>query len=375
MRLFREGRLIPRKKTMTFGEFGEGWWDIKTCKYLQLRQLSDPLSDNTIDLNRDNTRNYLKGFFGPYQMGDISVETVKAWLLHMGARGLAKSTINGALKTLRTMLYEAVSRGIITENPAKSVKELKMEEAKRIILTLEEVDSLFPDNWEAVWKNEVIYRVHLIASCTGMRIAELRGLKGERVFEDHIQVCAQYNSRHGYKEKTKTKRDRIIPIAEEVWEFFEPLLNVNGEGYVFSEDGGVKPISYERINRAFGEALETIGISHEERMKRNLTIHAWRHFFNTLMRDEDIPDAKVQEVTGHLTKKETDHYTHFDARKFSEVRAVQAKLLNQGKGKPNTTGKAAKEKKQGTGKAVKAGPRPATGRTATGKPKGKRATV
>jgi integrase len=330
LRLYREGALVPRKRTVTFGEFAEGWWDIKTCKYLQLRQLSDPLSDNTIDLNRDNTRNYLKEFFGPFQAADITRETVKGWLLEMGKKGLAASTINGALKTLRVMLEEAVSRGILASNPAKEVKELKAEEAERIILTVEEPDKLFPQDWERVWRNPVMYLVHLTASCTGMRIAELRGLKGGRVFEDYIHVCAQYNSRHGYKGKTKTKRDRDIPIAAEMRRVLEPLLKANGGGYVFSDDGGMTPVSYERINRAYGLALETVGIGHEERMKRNLTIHAWRHFFNTVLRVNDIPDAKVQSVTGHKSKKETDRYTHFDTRQFAEVRRVQTKLLTRG---------------------------------------------
>jgi hypothetical protein len=116
MRLFRDGVLVPRKKTQTFGEFAEGWWDIKTCKYLQVRQLSDPLSENTIDLNRDNTRNYLKGFFGSYPLGDITKDTVKSWFLDMDGRGLSTSTINSSLKTLRVMLDEAISRGMITNN-------------------------------------------------------------------------------------------------------------------------------------------------------------------------------------------------------------------------------------------------------------------
>jgi integrase len=238
------------------------------------------------------------------------------------------------------MLEEAVSRGMADANAAREVKELKGEEAERIILTLEERAQMFPEGWERVWRNPVMYRVHLTASCTGMRIAELRGLKGGRVFDDYIHVCAQFNTRHGYKGKTKTKRDRDIPIAAELRRELEPLLKANGEGYVFSDDGGAAPVCYERINRAYKQALEAIGIGHEERKKRNLTIHAWRHFFNTALRMNDVPDAKVQSVTGHLSKKETEHYTHFDTRQFAEVRKVQAKLL-AGEG----------EKKQGKGAA------------------------
>jgi hypothetical protein len=41
----------------------------------------------------------------------------------------------------------------------------------------------------------------------------------------------------------------------------------------------------------------------------------------------NVTDAKVQSVTGHRSKKMTDHYTHFDTRQFTEIWEVQTKLL------------------------------------------------
>jgi integrase len=376
MRLYREGALVPKKKTVTFAEFAGGWWDTKTCKYLAWRQLSDPLSENTIDLNRDNTRNYLKEFFGPYQVGDITAELVKAWALDMRGRKLAVSTINSALKTLRVMLEEAVNRGMATGNAAKEVKELKAEGVRRVILTTEEIGRLFPADWKSVWNSETIYKLNRLASCTGMRIGEVRGLRKEHVFGDYIRVCGQYTHRHGYKDKTKTKHDRDIPITAEMRRELESLLEANGDGYVFSDDGGATPLAPERIYRAYGKALDNIGIDHKARLDRNLTFHAWRHFFNTALRMGNVTDAKVQSVTGHLTKKETDHYTHFDTRQFTEIREVQTKLLTGGEQKKpgskdrktanqsargKTDVKQAGERKPGT--KQEAGTREAAGRT------------
>jgi integrase len=326
MRLYREGRLVPKKRTMTFGEFAEGWWDVKTCKYLEWRQLSDPFSEGTIAMNKANTENYLKGFFGKTRLGDITKDTMKEWFLDMNGKGLSASTTNTALKTLRVMLDEAVNRKILSGNPAKEVRELKTEEPQRIILTLEELGKLFPADWTDVWDNAVIYKAHRLAACTGMRISELRGLRGEYVFDDYIYVCGQY-TRHGYKAHTKTRQNRNIPITAAMRRELGDLIRPNGKGFVFSEDGGESPVTMERINRGFEKALENIGISHAERLKRNLSFHAWRHFFNTVLRMNDVADAKVQSVTGHRSKKMTDHYTHFDTRQFAEVRKVQTKLL------------------------------------------------
>jgi hypothetical protein len=69
----------------------------------------------------------------------------------------------------------------------------------------------------------------------------------------------------------------------------------------------------------------------------------------------DVADAKVQSVTGHRTKKMTDHYTHFDTRQFTEIREVQAKLLGD-KGEKRTDGKRQKvTKKPAEGGGRKAG--------------------
>jgi integrase len=327
MRLYREGALVPKKRTMTFEEYAEGWWDIKTCKYLEWRQVSDPLSEGTICMNKANTENYLKGFFGKFRLGDITKDTMKEWFVDMNRKKLSAATTNTALKTLRVMLDEAVNRGILAGNPAKEVKELKAEEAERVILTLAELQNLFPKDWASVWDEGIIYKAHKLAACTGMRIGELRGLRGKYIFADYIHVCGQY-TRHGYKANTKTKQNRNIPITAAMRRELDDLIRVNGEGFVFSEDGGRNPVSPERINRGYEKALENIGISHEERLERNLSFHAWRHFFNTVLRMNNVTDAKVQSVTGHRTKKMTDHYTHFDSREFTEIREVQTKLLS-----------------------------------------------
>jgi integrase len=336
MQLYKAGTLVPKKKTMTFEEFAVGWWDIETCRYLKLRQLSDPFSEGTIVMNKANTENYLKGFFGKIRLGDITKDTMKEWFLDMNGKGLSASTINTALKTLRVMLDEAVNQGIISGNPAKEVKELKTEEPQRVILTLEELRKLFPADWTTVWDNKVIYKAHKVAACTGMRICELRGLRGEYVFADYIYVCGQY-TRLGYKAHTKTKENRNIPITAAMRRELDDLILSNGDGFVFSEDGGNTPVTMERINRGFEKALGNIGIDHVERLKRNLSFHAWRHFFNTVLRMNNVTDAKVQSVTGHRSKKMTDHYTHFDTRQFTEIREVQTKLLTgEGEKKPAT---------------------------------------
>ena len=105
------------------------------------------------------------------------------------------------------------------------------------------------------------------------------------------------------------------------------LLVKNGNGYVFSDDSGKTPITNDWLNKGLNKALDKIGISYQEKLKRNLSFHAWRHFLNTLLLTSNVGLSKVQKVTGHKSLKMTEHYTHFDTKQFSEVVAVQNNLL------------------------------------------------
>ena len=326
-RLFRDGLLIPEQKVPTFSEFSNGWWEFETCRYIKWRQLHEPFTKGTVDIHKNNFNNHIKDYFAKYRLDEITPDVIERWLLSQSEKDLKASTVNLQFKTLRLMIGEAFRQKIIKVNPCKEVKDVKSEDVEREILTVEEVQKLFPADWTSIWQDSVIYKAHRLAACTGVRIGELRGLRGEFVFDDYIYITGQF-TRDGYVPNTKTKHNRNIPISPVMRQELEELIQINKNGYVFSDDGGITPVTTSRIYRQFDRALELIGISHEDKLKRNLSFHAWRHFFNTLLRMSNVSDSKVQSVTGHRSMRMTEHYTHFDTRQFTEVKDVQAELLS-----------------------------------------------
>lgn len=326
MKLFRDGLLIPEQKVPTFAEFSSGWFDVEICRYLKWRELHEPLTQGTIAIHQENLKNHIKDYFSKFRLDEITDTVLENWLLSMSEKKLKASTINLAYRTLRLMIGEAVRLKVISKNPCLEVKQLKEDTPDRIILTVEEVKKLFPLDWSTVWESKVVYKAHRLAACTGLRIGELQGLRGIDVFDDYIFIRGQY-TRYGYKPNTKTKHNRNIPITPLMRQELEELIRMNGDGYVFSDNSGVAPVTVERLRRQFDRALKLIGISHEEKMKRNLSFHSWRHFLNTLLRMSNVADSKVQSVTGHRSMRMTNHYTHFDTRQFTEIRDVQTELL------------------------------------------------
>jgi len=345
--LFKNGLLVPEQKKPTFAEFSAGWWDIETCRYLKWRELHEPITDSTLIIYQANFRNHIKDYFAKYKLDEITPLVIENWLLFMRDKGVMRNeskrkkknenedkpkkllkakTINLALFTLKIMLGEAVKQKLLQFNPCDEVKELKKEATVRVILTADEVKKLFPVDWSLVWENEIVYKANLLAACTGLRIGELRGLRGDMVFDNYIHVQGQYLGKK-YIEHTKTKENRTIPVSPVMRKLLDDLLAKNGNGYVFSDDGGKTPVSNNWLNRGLNRALKKIGISHEEKLKRNLSFHAWRHFLNTVLLTSNVGLSKVQKVTGHKSLKMTDHYTHFDTKQFTEVVDVQNNLL------------------------------------------------
>jgi len=101
------------------------------------------------------------------------------------------------------------------------------------------------------------------------------------------------------------------------------LIALNGAGYLFSHDGGAKPVPGRYFYDAFLGALEKIGMGKEEIKERGLCFHAWRHFCNTELQKAGLAIQKVQAVTGHKTDRMSEWYSHFDPMDFAEVPKIQ----------------------------------------------------
>jgi integrase len=347
-RLMKLGLLVPREKIPTFEEYAVDWWDINTCEYCQWKAAREPLTSTTIKTNRACMEQHVLPKWGKYKLDEITQYDIESWMLEMTRNGYKNTYVNNQFFTLRIMLGDVVRRGILKVNPAEKIKKLARNSKKIEILKIPEVRKLFPLRWETVWENKYVYMANKLAAYTGMRIGEIMGLRSEYVFPEYIAVRGQINSERVYTQ-TKTKVDRDIPITAGIYNDLKGLMRINGNGYVFSGNGGERPITHSAIYNGMCGALEKIGINHDERIRRGLSFHAWRHFLITFLRMSDVSDKKAKEVAGHSSAFVNDQYTHLDTREFEDVREVQEKLLIA----PKKKGGAVKaDKKQTRGKAA-----------------------
>ena len=71
--------------------------------------------------------------------------------------------------------------------------------------------------------------------------------------------------------------------------------------------------------------MEKIGITSEERIKRRISFHSWRHWLNSLLINEKVPLHKVRAIVGHNTDAMTQNYYHADD--MSDIRLIQENII------------------------------------------------
>jgi integrase len=333
-RLNREGKLLPGLKEIpAFAEYAADFWDWEKSEYLKERRKRRKLTQAYADKNKKVVDYTLVPYFGKMKLDAISGEVIDKWLDYMIAEKYENSTTNGYYGTLQTMLKWAAKKRIIGRDPFLDVEKLLNDKKDKEIITPDEFKALFVDDWKKVWEKDLLRcTANKIAALTGMRCCEVLGLRGEYVYDDHIFLCGQYDE-YGYRE-TKTKIKHHIPLAAELVADLRKLMKVNGNGYIFSLDGGMTPVTRKHIYNGLNKAFNKIGITDEEIKERGLNIHAWRPFCNTELQKAGLTIQKVQAVTGHKSERMTEHYTHFDPLDFGEVPKIQAELLKRKANKP-----------------------------------------
>ena len=327
-KLLQAGNLIPNQSAIgTFAELAQGFWDWEKSPYLKERMKRVSLKKSYADKCQEHLDYCLLDYFGKMKLESITAEVVEGWFDKMIADKYKHTTINGYYGTLQTMIRWAARKQIISGDPLVGVERLRNDRKKIRIITREEFKALFTGDWRQVWGNDLLcYTANKLAACTGIRCGEILGLRGEYVYDGHFLLCGQYNYKYGYTD-TKTKIKHHIPLTAELITDLRKLIGINGDGYIFSLDGGTTPVYGRLLRDGLNRALRKIGISKEEAKERGLHLHAWRHFLNTELQKAGLTVQIVQAVTGHKSERMTEYYTHFDPREFGEVPEVQAALL------------------------------------------------
>jgi integrase/recombinase XerD len=229
-----------------------------------------------------------------HQSGADLASLQPSFFLHMRTNlNLQATSVNHVLSVTRGFFRFLVRRGIFEKNPLLDIPPLKEEIVVPFIFSPEQTDQLLRaickrmQRTKASFLKELaLYMVILLMARCGMRISEPLHLLKHHYRREEGTI---------YIEKTKFRKDRLIPLPKAVIQEMDNYLSVREHLYPQDQNpyllaGRIlSPLSDQKVRSFFHHAVRAIGITQPRKKLGNIlfippTPHCLRHSFavNTL---------------------------------------------------------------------------------------------
>jgi integrase len=302
----------PARRPILFSAAAREWMAANRARW----------SESNVSIQEFNLK-HLSAYFGSMLVADITPQHIGKYQGIRQKEGASNRTINMEVSTLRMMmkaarLWAAISEDVRMLPERRDVgKALTLDEEKRLL--------------EACRKSpqKALYTAVVVFCNTGLRNAELRRAHWNQV--DFMKAEFRVG-----RAKTEGSEGRIVPLnqaairAIKEWRSRRP--DAKPEDYIFPteklafkgegapEKGTMtayavnpsKPLGAWK--RAWNTAKKQAGVE--------CRIHDLRHHFISALAQTQTPDATIQAISGHLSRKMLEHYSH--VRLEAKRRAVEA---------------------------------------------------
>ena len=282
--------------------------------------------------NMDNYKcvlNCIERFAGSYiPFNAVTTAWVERYAEHLRREGKAQATIAIRLRTLRAILNNAVSLGIIrpVDYPfGRGKYEIRTGEGRKMALTIEQIGQIarYTDD---VHPAHLRYRDYwmFLYLCNGINVADFIQLRYSDIIGGDI-----YFKRQKTLNTSRTLKDIRVFITQPMRDIIERWGNPqHPDNYIFPHlTGDETPLLIRRktqyllrhINRAMAHIAEQLGIPH-------ISTYTARHSFATVLKRSGANIAYISESLGHSSQRTTENYLASFER---EERERNAELLTK----------------------------------------------
>jgi integrase/recombinase XerC len=246
---------------------------------------------------------------------EVNYQLVRAWVAHLVESGTSPRSVNRKITTLRTYFRFLVRENRVRVNPMLKIQGPKTK--KRLPVFVEErpmsnlLDSTAFEEGELDAYDALLVRVMVqMFYCTGMRLAELIGLK-----QHHVNL-----PKETLKVLGKRNKERVIPITPELVKLVKAYLSekkklgigADGENHFFQKKNAKK------LSRSFVYSRVKTYLSKVTTIDKK-SPHVLRHTFATHMLNNGADLNAIKELLGHASLSATQVYTHNTVEKLKSV--------------------------------------------------------
>lgn len=232
-------------------------------------------------------------------------------------------SVNRIISTARVLFQFLLRREYVGENPLKDIPLLKENTIVPFIFSPEQIDQLLEAICRRLRKTKghflhdlALYTAVVVLARCGMRISEPLRLLPHHYRGDDKTI---------YIEKTKFKKDRLIPVPKAAIREIENYLSVRESLLAHDENPYLlagrkqKPLTGEQVRYLFRKAVKDIGLDQPRKVIGTMnfsqpTVHSLRHSFavNTLKEIKErgkSPQHALPVLAAYMGHSEYKHTT------------------------------------------------------------------
>lgn len=235
----------------------------------------------------------------------------RAFLAHLGKKGLSRRSIARKLSSLRSFYRFLMREEKMEQNPFQIVSTPKVEKKLPSFMYPQEIQQLLelPDLSTPLGLRDRLIFEMLYAS--GIRVSELVTLTLDSV-NLSLGVALVYG---------KGAKERYVPVGSyalhALREYLEsgrsPLLSGKKEHGMLLVNYRGEPLSDRSVRRVVDKYLQ------DAAMRYSISPHTFRHTFATHLLNAGADLRTVQELLGHVNISTTQLYTHVTKERLRNV--------------------------------------------------------
>lgn len=280
--------------------------------YLESERNASELTIKSYRVDLDSLCYFFEYEDGSYPSpSELTPSDLREYISEMGEAGYARTSIARRLASFRSFFRFCQREGLVTENPAKPLRNPRKHRRLPHFLSSDEIGHLLeapdPDSSFGLRDRAILETMY----SGGLRVSELVGLSD----------CDLYLDEGLVRVLGKGKKERFCPLGRFAVEALNRWLDVrvlaknvkpNADAPVFTNRFGTR-ISDRSIRRMMDKYLKQTGLD------SRTSPHTLRHSFATHLLDRGADIRSVQELLGHKSLVTTQIYTHLSTAKLKDV--------------------------------------------------------